>query len=239
MTKQRATALLPNLAWMKVSLNAGTAATYAAVHRCKPGDFDRVLKNLAACVAIKRETGCSCTLGAQMLLLPENKDKVHRLAKLCKEIGLDYVVFKPYSQHPLSETRQYEQVDYQTQIVVSDSVKSLESDTFKVVVRTATMARATEERGYQKCLALPFWTYIDAGGNVWGCSAFLGDERFLYGNIYDQSFANIWASEQRRRSLEFVANELDICSCRSTCRMDKINQFLDALENPPPHVNFI
>ena len=92
---------------------------------------------------------------------------------------------------------------------------------------------------YGKCCALPFWTYIDAGGNVWGCSMFLGKKEFLYGNIITSTFKKIWEGPKRRSSLRMVAKELDTSACRINCRMDEINNYLWELRNPPGHVNFI
>ena len=74
---------------------------------------------------------------------------------------------------------------------------------------------------------------------MWGCSAYLGDERFLYGNINESSFKEIWGGEKRKKSLEWVENKLDAGQCRVNCRMDEINRYLWDLKNPPEHVNFI
>ncbi len=94
-------------------------------------------------------------------------------------------------------------------------------------------------RDYQHCLALPFWSYLDAGGNIWGCSMYMGDDKFLYGNIYENSFQEIWEGEKRMESLQWVDQELDTNQCRVNCRMDKINRYLWELNNPSAHVNFI
>ncbi len=94
-------------------------------------------------------------------------------------------------------------------------------------------------RGYSRCLALPFWSYIDAGGHVWGCSVYLGDERFLYGNIYENSFQEIWKGKKRADSLGWVEKKFDSSHCRVNCRMDEINCYLWRLRNPVEHVNFI
>ncbi|MFH1305232.1 MAG: SPASM domain-containing protein, partial [Candidatus Omnitrophota bacterium] len=68
---------------------------------------------------------------------------------------------------------------------------------------------------------------------------YLGDERFLYGNIYENTFREIWEGEKRRRSLRWVENELDTAKCRINCRMDEVNRYLWELRNPSKHVNFI
>lgn len=226
--------------WIKVSLNAGTRETYAAVHRTRAEDFDAVIANLEAAVRERARAGSPCTLGAQILLLPENRAEVAATARLCRDLGLDYLVVKPYSQHRFSRTDRYRDIRYADYLQEVEAAAAYATDRFGVIARRDTM-RAWDEGGrrYSRCLALPFWTYVDAGGGVWGCSAWLGDERFLYGNLLTQGFREIWEGERRRASLAFVAGDLDVDACRLNCRMDKINQFLWDLRDVPEHVNFI
>ncbi len=229
-----------SMSWIKVSLNAGTAATYAAVHRTKEADFDRVIGNLAAATRHLKETGLNCTIGAQMILLPENAAEVEQLAATCREIGLRYLVVKPYSQHHKSITHAYEEFDYTPYLAMMERLAGFNDKEFSVIFRANTMQKMHRiRRGYERCLALPFWSYVDSDGCVWGCSAFLGDERFRYGNLHEETFAAIWNGEQRRRSLQMVATELDPEDCRMNCRMDEINLYLWELTHPAAHVNFI
>jgi radical SAM protein with 4Fe4S-binding SPASM domain len=226
--------------WMKVSIGAAMRETYAKIHRTKPDDFDNVIRNLATAARIKRENRFSCTLGMQMLLLPENRHEAVLLAKIAKEIGMDYLVVKPYSQHPSSKTERYKDIKYDEYAYLADEFAEFNSSEFNVIFRLRSMRKWDDgARNYTRCLALPFWSYIDSGGNVWGCSVYLGNERFLYGNIYTQTFKEIWEGEKRRESLRWVECELDASQCRVNCRMDEVNRYLWELKNPPGHVNFI
>ena len=229
-----------DMKWMKVSIGAATKETYAKIHKTKDDDFNKVIKNLSRAVKIKQENGYKCTLGMQILLLPENRHEVILLAEIARDIGMDYLVVKPYSHHPQSKTNRYKGIKYNKDMDLSDALSKLTTKDFSVIFRRHTMKKWDKNiRGYKRCFALPFWSYIDAGGNVWGCSVYLGDERFLYGNIYDKSFKEIWEGEKRVQSLKFVENKLDARHCRTNCRMDEINQYLWNLRNPSAHVNFI
>lgn len=235
---------LPLTSWIKVSINAGTAATYANVHRTNERDFDRVVENLKRAVSAKRQHNLKCTIGAQSLLLPENAQEMEMLARICRdEIGLDYLVVKPYSQHRFSETHMYESIDYNSYLALADTLKPLNTEGFNVVFRENTMKKYTqaEDERYSKCNATPFfWAYVMADGAVCGCSAYLLDNRFMYGNINERTFKSIWEGAEREANFHYVRKELNIRECRKNCRMDEINRYLFNLrEGLVEHVNFI
>ena len=109
-----------------------------------------------------------------------------------------------------------------------------------VIFRINTMRKWDEgRRNYKHCFAFPFWSYIDAGGTVWGCSVYLNDKRFRYGNIHKNTFKEIWNGEIRTKSVLWAKERLDTKPCRVNCRMDEINRYLWDLRHPPEHVNFI
>ena len=232
-----------NISWIKVSFNAGTSEVYSKVHRTQEKDFDRVVENLSRANEWRKRTGAKVALGFQSLLLPENADTMEDLVLLAKEIGLDYVVIKPYSQHKFSNTHVYENIDYNPYLDLGKNLEKHNTDDFNVVVRINTIKNwlSQNEDRYCKCLATPsMWGYIMADGSVYSCSAYLLDERFKLGNINDHDFSTIWTSEAKMEHVEYIKNELDINECRVNCRMDQVNRYLDKVVNKSPeHVNFI
>ncbi|MBI5641870.1 MAG: radical SAM protein [Deltaproteobacteria bacterium] len=233
-------ASLKSITWIKVSINAATKETYAKIHRTKEEDFERVLDNISKAVKFRAANGLTSTIGMQLILLPENVNEAVLLAKKAKEIGADYLVIKSYSQHLKSHTRQYEDFKYRDHLHLNDELQKISDNRFKVIFRSNAMRKLEEKgRNYTHCLALPFWSYIDSGGGVWACSAFLNDDRFLLGNINENTFEEIWKGEKRKRVMEFVSRELDTNECRKNCRMDEVNRYLWELKNPSLHVNFI
>lgn len=235
---------LPHVSWIKASVNAGSAATYARVHRTKAEDFSRALGNLKKMVSARNTNGHRCTLGAQSLLLPDNVHEMVDLARICRdEVGLDYLVVKPYSQHSFSNTTMYKDLDYSEYLELGNALEQENTDRFQVVFRQHTMHKYSESDNerYSTCSATPFfWAYVMADGSVYGCSAYLLDERFKYGNMYDQSFKEIWQGARRQENYEYIKHGLDIKECRKNCRMDEVNRYLDVLRNNSvPHINFI
>jgi GTP 3',8-cyclase len=235
---------MPNISWIKSSINAGTEETYNKIHRGKKGDFYKVIKNLKAMVDYRKKHNLQVVLGAQSILLPENANEMDKLVQICRdEIGLDYLVIKPYSQHLSSLTHKYESVDYTKYTHYEKELAEMSSDDFQVIFRNNTMKKYIEggDGRYKKCYATPsLWAYVMADGRVYSCSAFLLDDRFNLGNIHDNSFQEIWEGEKRKKNFEFVEHDLCISECRVNCRMDEVNHYLDQLKNNPiTHVNFI
>ena len=234
---------LKNISWIKVSFNGGNRETYANIHRTNAKDFDVVVENIMSAVDYKNSNGLKTAFGMQILLLPDNKDSIHDLCVLAKEIGVDYVVIKPYSQHKFSETHTYENIDYSQYLGMEKELSQYNSDDFNVIFRINTINNwiSQNQDRYCHCYATPsVWSYIMADGEVYSCSAYLLDERFTLGNINQQSFGDIWESEKRLEHANFVMNDLDINECRVNCRMDQVNRYLDSVVNSKiDHMNFI
>ncbi|MCX6813561.1 MAG: radical SAM protein [Candidatus Azambacteria bacterium] len=233
---------LGSIAWIKISIDAGEAKTYSEIHRAPKKHFSLVLENIRKAVKIRNENRYSCGIGAQMLLLPENLKEVAILAKRIRDAGCDYFIVKPYSQHPKSITKRYEKLMYDSSDIdkIEENLKKIDTRNFQTVVRKNTAIKLKEDsKPYSECYSVPFfWAYMTTSGDVYSCSVFLGDKRFLLGNIYSQNFQGIWENEKRKKNWELM-RELDVSNCRKNCRMEECNRFLYRLKNPPPHVNFI
>lgn len=235
---------LAKTSWIKVSINAGSPETYAKIHRTKERDFGIVIQNLKQAVAYRRQHDLDVTLGVQALLLPENADEMVELARICRdEIGLDYLVVKPYSQHMFSETKQYLDIDYSRFLDLKAPLEAASTKGFNVIFRDYTMSKYVEgaKTRYPRCYATPFlWAYVMADGRVFSCSAFLLDKRFDLGNLNERTFQDIWEGPEREQNFKLVRNDLNISECRVNCRMDEINRYLHKIDAKlVPHMNFI
>jgi GTP 3',8-cyclase len=231
--------ILKYLSWIRISFNAGTASTYAAVHRCGLEYFDKVLANLKEAVRVKRKQKLKTTLGLQCLLIPQNTKEILLLAEKIKKIGFDYLAIKPYSQHPLSGSHIDKRFKYIQHLDLGDALRKMESRSFKIIFRDQTMQRLSVAKEYRACLGLPFWAYISARGHVYACSSFLGKKEFYCGDIYRENFKDIIFGPRRLAILKRAATCMDIRRCRLACRLDKINSYLWELKHPGEHVNFI
>ncbi len=227
---------LEYLTWIRFSVNAGTAKTYAKLHGTKESDFDRVINNIKKAVKFKKEKNLNCTIGVQFLMMKNNFHEVKKLIKLLQEIGVDNLQIKPYSHHPLSKH------DYSISIedykVLTKNLDEFNNKDFKVLYRHDTVKRIERGRTYLECYGLPFITLIDCKGNIIPCNLYYTEEEFFYGNLYENSFSEIWDSEKRKKVLEKLKKK-GVNECRKGCRLDAINSYLYRLKNPQVHDNFI
>ena len=101
-----------------------------------------------------------------------------------------------------------------------------------------TLGRKTNNAVYyKKCLATPLSPYLDENGNVEMCGNLKG-RGFTLGNIYEQSFADIWFSEHRKKCLA----KIDLYKCPAGCRLDPLNKTLWDTLHPDTqvvHPNFV
>ncbi len=236
-TKEKAEECLGAFTWVRFSVASLEEISYGRIQRGKAGDIERLKENLQEIVRIKRDRRLNTTLGVQCLLLPDNMGQLPDMARQLREIGIDYLTVKPYSQHLHSENKM--QIDYEDMMEVEKELQQYKSEDFSIYFRINAMKKMHHKKCYEYCYGLPFMAHVDAKGNVWPCVAHIGISEFCYGNIYEETFEEIWEGE-RRKEINNKLNSLDINKvCREACRLDEINKYLDELKHPGEHVNFI
>ena len=228
---------LKSLTWVRYSIAGASSEIYEKIHQCKKGDFEKAIANMEAAAKEKKDHRLETTLGAQLLLLPENKDEVLGLGRIVKDMGFDYFTVKPFSQHPQSKAKLT--VDYSEAEEIGDELRKLATDKFSIYFRSQSIENLGMEKPYETCEGVNFMTYLDSQGELFPCIVFMGDDDFRYGNINDENFDVIWESERSehlRKTFDFGFIHKN---CRKNCRLDEINKYLDELKHPGGHVNFI
>lgn len=236
LSPEKAEACLPWLSWIRFSVNGGTPERYAEMHGTRPEDFERVIANITYAAELRKRLGLKVDIDVQSLLLPENSGEVPKLAKLVRAAGADDLQVKPYSQHPLSKNRR--EPDYRDNLALEAELRALETDTFRIHFRHNTINNLLSGADYDHCHGLPFFALINAKGDVLPCNLFYERPDFIYGNLNEQSFSEIWQGEQRRKIKEQLAAR-DISECRKICRLDQLNRYLHRLKHPHKGDDFI
>lgn len=237
LSMQKSEEILPYLSWIRFSVDAATPKTYSKIHGVKKiAEFEKVIRNIECAVRIKKENKYDVVIGIQNLLISENIDEIIGLTKMAKAMGVDNMQIKPYSYHPLSKNNL--SCNYEKLKDLEQKLSELDDGQFRVFYRGETIKRIKEGRTYDACHGLSFFALIDSKANVLPCNLFYDNPEYVYGNLQDASFSEIWYSERRKNVLKAIqANGLK--SCRAACRLDPINRYLHRLKNPWPHDNFL
>lgn len=238
-TENKIKTTLKHLSWIKFSIDAGTKETHAKIHGCSEKDFPQLIENIKFACNYRREQNLTCKIGCQILLIPDNINEVEELILKVKELGVDYLVLKPYSPHPQSINKFVLDIDKYDPILQELSNK-YSGDCFQVVYRKKSAQEV--EKGiidYDVCHGLNFFTLIDAQGNVIPCNIFYEKEDYCYGNINKNNFKEIWLSEKRQEVLRKLYKQ-GCSKCRRGCRLNFVNQYLNHVKKKDvEHINFI
>ena len=235
--RELAEKLVPHLSWIRFSVDAATPQIYSEIHGVKGEEINNVLKNIADCVEVKKQTGSSIEIGIQFILMPENICDVEQLATMVKEIGVDNFQVKPAHSHPKSS---YAPSIYKfSQESIKKNLEAMEDDKFSVVVRVKSMERIIQPRNYKECHGFHFYAIIDAKGDVVPCNVFYSNPEFIYGNLYDASFKQIWFGDRRKGIIDKITSKcFEMCG-DYRCRLDVINRYLERVKNPEKNDEFI
>jgi len=219
---------LPYLSWIRFSVDAGDPEVYASVHRTKQEDLERVVLNIKNSSEIKKKNGFNVDIGVQALLIPHTIDHIISLAEKVREAGADNLQVKPYSQHPNSKNSFSLKRDFTG---LEKELKTLETDDFRIFFRKNTIKRILTGAAYDRCHGLPFFALITAAGYVVPCNIFYERSDYFYGNLYKETFHDIWTGSRRKKVLKEMA-EQNMNECRPGCRLDPINRYLHRLKHP-------
>lgn len=229
---------LPHLSWIKYSIDSGTAKTYGLTHGVRKRSFEALMKNISYSTELKRKNKLDVTIGTQFVMIPQNtnEDEAREIIRRLNEVKPDYLSVKPYSDHPRS--RKDLIVDQEVYNNLEDIFNQSKSEAeFKIEFRKATIDRMQGGIKYSECYGSPFISLINSKGDIIPCNLFYDMEEFIYGNIYENSFSEIWGGDKRKDVLDRLKNK-GTNDCRRGCRSDPGNLYLNRLKNPELHDNF-
>ncbi|MBU2574024.1 MAG: radical SAM protein [Elusimicrobia bacterium] len=243
--------ILPALTYLRFNVSAGEDSRYKEIMGAPADGFARVCSTIRRSVEIKRSKNISVTIGLQMVLMPQFTDQVLPLARLGKELGVDYLVIKHCSDDEDGSLK----VDYSRYHALTDLLHEAEALSTKDYLVKAKWSKLMSggKRSYDHCFGPLFILQISGSGLVAPCGMLFNSKyrRFHMGNIADKSFKEIWQSDKYWEVINFIASEkFDAHTmCGTLCLQHKVNEFLWDLKHnrvdfpetdlPPSHINFI
>jgi MoaA/NifB/PqqE/SkfB family radical SAM enzyme len=249
--------VFPSLTYLRVNISAGEEDRYNEIMGAKGDMFKRVCSNIREMVKMKKAGKSNCTVGMQMVFMPQYEDQLIPLAKLAVELEADYLVIKHCSDDEFG-TLGVKYGDYEKTYPTLRAAEALSTDRTAIKVKWSKISECSAKgaiRPYQRCYGSPFLLQISGTGLVAPCGS-LFNERYAkdyhIGNITQQRFKDIWKSARywevvdRLASPAFDAQKM----CGSLCLQHSVNKYLDQLVKgeitlvdpvgeKPPHLDFV
>jgi MoaA/NifB/PqqE/SkfB family radical SAM enzyme len=244
--------ILRHMTYLRINITAGEPKRYAEIMGVKEEWFYRICENIRTMVRIKREEGLDVTIGLQMVLMPQFEDQIMPLARLGKELRPDYLVIKHCSDNEEGALG----VDYGGYHRMYDKLheaEALSDQEYTVEVKWSKI-EAEGKRSYQRCYGPPFMIQMSGSGLVAPCGMLFNEKykKFHIGNIVEERFRDIWASDRYWEVMNYLASSHFNAQkmCGTLCLQHKVNEFLDERKkgyrelarpagSPPQHINFI
>lgn len=242
--------ILPYLTYFRVNITAGEPERYKEIMGVRDGFFERVCENIKTMMSVKKETGSSCTVGMQMVLMPEFEDQILPLANLATELKPDYLVIKHCSDDEDGSLG----VNYDGYTKMYDKLKTAEAMSTPETQIHVKWSKIGDKgtRSYQQCYGPPFLIQLSGSGLVAPCGMMFNEQykKFHVGNITKESFKDMIRGERYWEVVNYLAsaNFNAQTMCGSLCLQHKVNEVLDGVKkggeltttgSPPQHLNFI
>ena len=222
--------IIPYLTYFRVNISAGEAKRFGEIMGVKDAWLERVCQNIRDMVDVKRVRGSSCTIGNQMVCMPQYVDQIIPLAKLSIDLGVDYLIVKHVSDDEFGNIG----VDYDAYEPLYPVFREAEALS-TARTRIAVKWRKIKDKGtrpYERCYGTPFHLQLSGSGLVAPCGMLFAErykDKFHIGNIAETRFKEIWQSERYWNVVRFLASpEFNAQKdCGSLCLQHYHNIVLD------------
>lgn len=231
--------ILSSCTWLRFNLSAYDAGSYKAIHGVD--QWQRVQDNIYKAILMKHREGHKCTIGLQMVLIPQCLDYVLHEAFLAVTYGVDYFVIKQFSDPGCKEMSQFNLSWYDDEhtLDVLKRAEAMSNDKTKIIAKWG-MIHSKGKRPYGKCLDCPLIFQISGSSKCYPCGYLFNDEKYCYGDLKKQSLKEILDSDRYWSIIKYMETEFNPHKdCHGNCRHDFTNKFIHDYLNPPEHINFI
>lgn len=224
--------VLPRFKWIRVSVDAGSAAVYSAVRKLTERAYARTLANVAKLASATSASGC--LLGVGYVVTQENWRDLVPACKTFRELGVPYVRLAAMFSAEGSEY--YKGIHGGVREAVFEA-KALETESFSVVDlfgdRISDLNLGSPD--YEFCGYQQFCTYIGGDQKVYRCCTTAYTKHGEIGDLTGQRYRDWFASEQKKQAI----GSFDARSCR-VCQFNGKNKTINYMVSQEPmHVNFV
>lgn len=218
------------LVWLRFNISA-VGEAYDKIHGTKDG-FKKIDPIIREAVELGNKSGC--TIGMQMVCIPECFDQVVPLAEYAIDTGVDYLVIKQFSNPEEDIPVNFDMNEYDKVMDRLKEAEEMSNEKTRIVVKWSAIRDTRNITSlklwdFDRCIDLPFIFQISGDGGCYPCGYLFGDERYCYGNITKQRLKDILTSERYWYIINLIAKTPLEKLCKGQCRHCETNKFMDRL----------
>lgn len=192
--------VLLNTAYVHLSLDAASPATYAALkfrgHKAGETKFERALENLRKLVERRAEADSGLEISVSFILYPENYHEVYEAAALVREAGADRLRLKrDISGDKLLNPAQRSEAN----MLVGRIRDELVDESFGLVEIHRLGHLDEHTRTFHACTITDLMAAVGSDGHLYPCNYHPRPGGASYGSAIDTSFQEVWEGAQRMR----------------------------------------
>lgn len=228
--------ILPQFAWVRVSIDAGTPDTYSRIRQTPVGNFEKVLANTRSLAQWIQSSGSDCYLGVGWVVTKDNWRELIEGVAAAQSTGARYVrlsaEFNPQGVKP------YLDIWDDIKALIAEAKRRYESDSFKIVDLFRDRMQDLEDGppDYPVCAHQHYTHYIGGDMQAYRCCVLAYNTRgkVAGGDLTSRPFDEWWASGERKEDFEsFDARGCKFCQFNDKNR--RVNALLDI---NPTHKEF-
>src|SRR3990167_10477279 len=160
--------VFPCLTYLRVNISAGEEKRYNEIMG-KDGNFFKVVcENIRRMVILKKEGRSKCTVGMQMVFMPEFEDQLLPLARLAVELEADSLIIKHCSDDEFG-TLGVNYGAYEATYPTLRAAEALSTERTVIKVKWSKIQECSSAgaiRSYQRCYGTPFLLQISGTLNL-------------------------------------------------------------------------
>ena len=178
----------------------------------------------------------NCILGVGFVVEKENYQEIYSAAELFKNIGINN--FRISAAFTPMKYEYFHDFFFEAQDL-SKRTETLSDNNFIVfnLFNDRIKDNFNGIQDYNECRVKDLLTYIGADYNVYTCCTIAYNKLGLIGSIRNQSFKDLWLSQQKIKMFETLSPKTH---CQFPCMYKNKNEFINyCVKNNPKHINFI
>ncbi len=239
LSEERIFALLTSCTWVRFNLSAVTHTLYKSIHGIDM--WDNVQDNIKRFRKMKTAIQSNCTLGLQMVLIPEVLCQVIPEAQFAIDNDVDYFVIKQFSSPGSSKMTNFSLDWYDKGWVrkILRRAQYMSTTTTKIIPKWKRIG-SKGIRKYDHCVDCALIFQISGNSKCYPCGYLFNNDKYCYGDLKKQSLEEILKSQRYWDIIKMMRCEFDVHKdCVGCCRHDSTNEFIWNYMHPPTHLNFI